>query len=80
MNENEVGLAQQSLQKQDLPSIDQLVQMLSQGMEPEELIQRGIPPEMIQAAIQVLIQQMQQQQPANQEGGLAAMSTARSGL
>ena len=51
-----------------------------QGAEPEELVQMGIPEEMVTQAIQALMQQMQAQQPAQQEGGLAAMATPPTGI
>ena len=76
---NERGLAQ-SISAPSQVSIQQVVQMLMQGAAPEELVQMGIPEEMVTQAIQTLMQQMQAQQPAQQEGGLAAMATPPTGI
>lgn len=35
--------------------IEQAIDMLMRGAEPEELLERGFPPEIIQAAIQVIM-------------------------
>lgn len=61
----EQGLAQQSA---SMPSVKDVVMMLMQGMSPEELVQGGIPQELVVAAIQVLQQQMQ---PQDNQVGLA---------
>ena len=76
---NEQGLAQ-AMSAPSQVSVQQIVQMLMQGAEPEELVQMGIPEEMVTQAIQALMQQMQAQQPAQQEGGLAAMATPPTGI
>ena len=76
---NEQGLAQ-AMGAPSQVSVRQVVQMLMQGAEPEELVQMGIPEEMVTQAIQTLMQQMQAQQPAQQEGGLAAMATPHTGI
>ena len=76
---NEQGLAQ-AMGAPSQVSVRQVVQMLMQGAEPEELVQMGIPEEMVTQAIQALMQQMQAQQPAQQEGGLAAMATPPAGI
>ena len=76
---NEQGLAQ-AMGAPSQVSVRQVVQMLMQGAEPEELVQMGIPEEMVTQAIQALMQQMQAQQPAQQEGGLAAMATPTTGI
>ena len=55
----EKGLAQQSA---SMPSIKDVAMMLMQGMSPEELVQRGMPQELVQAAVQMLRQQMQLQE------------------
>jgi len=52
------GLASHSTRNQ--PSIDDVVQMLKQGMQPEELVQSGIPVELVQAAVQILMEEMGQ--------------------
>ena len=50
----EQGLAQQSA---SMPSVKDVVMMLMQGMRPEELIEKGIPEQLVMAAMQVLKQQ-----------------------
>jgi hypothetical protein len=77
------GLAQQTAGPQQgmgqgagQPTIEQVMQMLAQGASPEKLVQMGVPPEMIQAAIEALMgQQGQQQQMAPEQEGLAGMHT-----
>ena len=76
---NEQGLAQ-AMGAPSQIRVQQIVQMLMQGAEPEELVQMGIPEEMVTQAIQALMRQMQAQQPAQQEGGLAAMATSPTGI
>ena len=82
------GLAQSMTQPQtqqqqvgsagSLPSVEEVVALLMEGIPPEELEKMGIPPELIMQAIEMLEQQMaaqQQQAPAPQQpqmgGGLA---------
>jgi len=76
------GLAESMVQQApqqgagQLPSVDEVIQMLMQGVPPEELEASGIPPELIMQAIQIIEQQMdQQEQQAPQQpqmgGGLA---------
>ena len=55
MNE-EMGLAQQGANRQ--PTVREVVELLKQGVKPEELIKYGIPEEMIQAAMQMLTQEI----------------------
>lgn len=50
-------------------ALQEVVEMLRQGATPEELMAAGIPREVIEAALQMLMQETQQPQ----EGGLAAM-------
>ena len=80
------GLAAQSVGQQPqqgggmqgaVPSIEEIVALLMQGIAPEQLVEQGIPPEMIMEAIAMLEQQMASQQqavPQEQQGGLAAQS------
>ena len=70
------GLAQSMAQPQgqamggQLPTVDEIVALLMEGIAPEELEAQGVPPELIMQAIQILEQQMAQQQaPAQQMGG-----------
>ena len=56
-----------------MPSIEEVLQLLMQGIAPEKLEEMGVPPEMILQAIEILEQQMAaeqgQQQAAAQQGG-----------
>lgn len=70
------GLASQGAQPQ--PTMKEVVQLLKQGVQPEELIKAGVPPEMVQAAVQLVMQEMGQAggmqpqvQPRAQPEGLA---------
>ena len=59
-----------------MPTVDEVMALLMEGVAPEELEQMGIPQELIMQAITMLEQQMaaQQQpqaQPAQMGGGLA---------
>ncbi len=59
-------------------TVQQVAQMLMQGVSPEELIKQGVPERVIMMAIEMLKQQMAQQgqtpEPAPQGQGLAAMA------
>ena len=73
--EEELGLAQMAGNRPaGQYGLEEIIAMLMQGADPEDLIEAGIPKELVIQAIQELTAQMQAQQPANQEGGLAAMS------
>jgi len=61
------GLAQQGQEQGMQEAVEQVIAMLQQGKSPEELVQMGVPEELIQMAMQML-QQEQQQQP---QAGLA---------
>ena len=72
----EQGLAQQAGQEQDasLQAISQIVELLMQGVTPDELIKQGVPQELVMKAIEMLkAQQAQQKQmaPQPQDPGLA---------
>ena len=56
MNEELEGLASRS-QKQ--PTVAEVIELLKQGVKPEELIQYGITEELIRAAMNILVQEMQ---------------------
>lgn len=60
MNEEIAGLSQRS-QKQ--PTVEEVVELLKQGVEPEELLKYGIPPEIIQAAMKMLMESVQSPSP-----------------
>lgn len=73
--EEELGLAQMvGNRPTGQYGLRDVVAMLMQGADPEDLVEMGIPKELVLQAMQELTTQMQAQQPANQEGGLAAMS------
>ena len=72
----EQGLAAQVGQGQDaaMQAISQIVELLMQGVTPEELLRQGVPHELVMKAIEMVkAQQAQQQQmaPAPQDPGLA---------
>ena len=56
MNEELEGLAGMS---QRQPTVAEVVELLKQGVKPEELIQYGITEELIRAAMNMLMQEMQ---------------------
>ena len=84
------GLAQQEAQgqgggmdqQQMMQLVQQVAQLLSQGVSPDELIQQGVPQEVIQAAMQMVQsngagEEMAEGQPPmgmQGERGLAAQS------
>lgn len=83
----EQGLAQSIAQPQQapqqmggqMPTVDEIVALLMEGVPPEELEKMGIPPELIMEAITMLEQQMAAQQqpaPAQQAGGGLAQQMA----
>lgn len=63
----EAGLAQQSAGMGQM-GVREVVQMLMQGMSPEELVKQGVPAELVQAAMQMLMKQMP---PQDSQSGLA---------
>ena len=74
----EQGLAAQAGQGQGqdaaIQAISQIVELLMQGITPEELLQQGVPQELVMKAIEIVkAQQAQQQQmaPVPQDPGLA---------
>jgi hypothetical protein len=58
--------------------VEQVVMMLMEGVDPENLLQQGVPMEIIQAAIEIIMAQEQQQQvqqsAPSTEAGLAMTS------
>lgn len=68
----EEGLAQMMTQrggtygKTNMPSVEDVAMMLMQGADPMELEAQGIPADIIEAAIQIVMQQMQT--PENERG------------
>jgi hypothetical protein len=74
---NEQGLAAQGQMQQE-PTTEQLVmkvaELMAQGVTAEQLMQQGVPREIIDMAMQVLQSQQGQQQPQVEpvQGGLAS--------
>lgn len=69
MNE-EQGLAGQAQQggqeEQAMAAVQQIVELLMQGVKPEELIQQGIPQELVMKAVEIVKAQQGQQQASAQ--------------
>lgn len=73
------GLAQQMAQPampqeqtQEVAIMEKIIQLLMEGMDPEEIVKMGVPPEIVMEAITLMEQQMAAQQSPEQ--GLAARS------
>jgi hypothetical protein len=78
MDEMMQGLAGQGQQQApQQPGIKEVVMMLMQGASPEELIAQGIPQEVIEAAMQVINEQMSAQAVPQGDVGLAGMATGQ---
>lgn len=66
---NEDGLAMQGMAPQQPQGgisqelLEQVIALLQQGITPEELMQQGVPPEVIAAAIDILMQEQGGDQP-----------------
>ena len=60
----EQGLAAQAGQEQDqaMMAVQQIVELLMQGVTPEELLQQGVPQELVMKAIEIVKAQQGQQQ------------------
>jgi hypothetical protein len=83
MGEEEMGLAQKAAAGgvggvgQQMPTVEELAQLLMQGITPEELAEAGVPTQLIEQAIALAKQmaqapqQQQQQQPMGSTQGLA---------
>lgn len=83
MNGMEQGLAAQAGQQGSMDQmLQEVVAMLMQGADPEELVQQGIPMEVVRQAVEIVLAQEQQgamqQQPAQTGAGLAM--TAAGGM
>ena len=70
-----MGLAQQSAGQGRQQMLMQVVDALASGMSPEELIQQGVPEDVIMAAMQILEQQQGAEQIPPEQAGLAGMVT-----
>ena len=74
------GLAQQMAESTSggpgmgLPSVDEVVALLMQGIDPQQLIDQGVPPELIMEAVAMLEQQMAAEAAQTNPQGLAAQS------
>ena len=67
----EMGLAQTAVQQTEpMRDLDQVIQMIMQGVMPEELVAQGVPEELVMAAMQEISKQMTQ--VPNEQAGLAA--------
>ena len=67
----EMGLAQTAVQQTEpMRDLDQVIQMIMQGVMPEELMAQGVPEELVMAAMQEISKQMTQ--VPNEQAGLAA--------
>jgi hypothetical protein len=80
-----VGLAEQMANPiasgmQQMPTVEEVIQLLMEGMDPQQLLEMGVPEELLMQALQILEQQMQQQpsqpqqQPQQQPGLAQAMA------
>ena len=66
--------------QEQMAMIEQIIEMLMQGVDPEELIQQGIPPELIMQAIDMLEQQLAQQgQAQSQQQGPQGLAQSMMG-
>lgn len=86
---DEIGLAASAVQQQapiaqlqQAPiTVEEIAQLLKQGITPEELIQNGVPQELVEQAAMLIQQEMQagkaQQPSAQGKGGLAEMYVAQ---
>lgn len=57
-----------------MPTVDEIVALLMQGVDPEKLMEMGVPQEMIMEAIALLEQQMAAKSMPQEQQGLAAQS------
>ena len=74
----EQGLAAQAGQEQDaaMMAISQIMELLMQGVTPEELVKQGVDPKLVEQAVRLLRQQQQLQ--TQQNPGLAETQSATS--
>lgn len=72
---DEMGLAQQAAAQgagglgQQMPSVEEIAALLQQGITPEELVAAGVPRQLIEQAL-AMLQQMVQQGPTQQAAGM----------
>ena len=60
---------------EQMPTVEQVIDMLMQGASPEELVEMGIPEELIMQAMQML-----QSQPEQAPQGLAGAVAGQAGM
>jgi uncharacterized protein (DUF433 family) len=68
----ERGLAERTLGVNPQVSVEDVVNMLMQGVTPDELVQQGVPVELIEQAIAMMEAQAMQQEAGMPQGGLAS--------
>ena len=80
----EQGLAQSMAsnapQQSGMPTVEQVAELLLSGVDPEELVQKGIPPELIMQAIDLIEQQMAAEQGGQPMQPEPAQAPAPQGL
>jgi len=69
-----MGLAQrmqgpQAAPQGQMPTVEQIVELIMQGMEPDELLEQGVPEELVMAAMDMISKQATE--IPSQEAGLA---------
>lgn len=72
--------AQAPQQQAGLPTVEEIIELLMQGVDPEELVQQGIPPELIMQAIEIIEQQMAAEEGGQQIQPQPAQAPAPQGL
>lgn len=60
-----------------MPTVQEVAQMLMQGVKPQELVDAGIPIDLIKQAVALLEQQMQMQQGQGQDQGQDQQASAQ---
>lgn len=66
----ELGLAQQMVNgSQPMRDVNQIVMMIKRGVSPEELVQQGIPVELVQQAMEIINKEVTQ--VPDEQAGLA---------
>ena len=85
--DEEIGLAQQAggrqmggQQDQMMQMVQEVARMLANGATPEELMQQGVPPEVIQAAMEMLSAQTPAPQVPAEQAGLANTVVSQGGM
>lgn len=62
------------------PEVEAIIELLIQGITPEELVKQGVPEELVMAAIQMLEEQTMQAEQGGQPGGEPMPVADASGL